>query len=48
MFESGFLIATARILRRVGQIYAAHVLLFAILVADHQREQGATAGFSFG
>src|SRR5260370_42211576 len=34
MFESGFLIATARILRRVWQIYAAHVLLFAILVAE--------------
>src|SRR5260221_7105690 len=34
MFESGFLIATARILRRVWQIYAMHVLLFAILVAE--------------
>src|SRR6266567_7577287 len=34
MFESGFVIATARILRRVWQIYAAHVLLFAILVAE--------------
>ncbi len=34
MFESGFEIATARILRRVWQIYAAHVLLFAILVAE--------------
>src|SRR5258708_34584938 len=27
MFESGFVIASARILRRVWQIYAAHVLL---------------------
>jgi hypothetical protein len=34
MFESGFVIATARILRRVWQIYAAHVLTFAILVAE--------------
>ena len=34
MFESGFEIATARVLRRVWQIYAAHVLLFAILVAE--------------
>ena len=34
MLESGFVIATARILRRVWQIYAAHVLLFAILVAE--------------
>ena len=34
MFESGFEIATARILRRVWQIYAAHVLLFAILIAE--------------
>jgi hypothetical protein len=34
MFESGFEIATARILRRVWQIYAAHVLLFTILVAE--------------
>jgi hypothetical protein len=34
MFESGFVIATARILRRVWQIYAMHVLLFAILVAE--------------
>ena len=34
MLESGFVIATARILRRVWQIYAAHVLLFAVLVAE--------------
>jgi hypothetical protein len=34
MLESGFLIATARILRRVWQIYAMHVLLFAIVVAE--------------
>src|ERR1700681_2782194 len=34
MFESGFVVATARILKRVWQIYAAHMLLFAILVAE--------------
>src|SRR5271157_5948541 len=34
MFDSGFVIATARILRRVWQIYAMHVLLFAVLVAE--------------
>jgi len=34
MFQSGFEIATARILRRVWQIYVAHVLLFAVLVAE--------------
>jgi hypothetical protein len=34
MFESGFEIATARILRRVWQIYAAHMLLFTLLVAE--------------
>ncbi|UGA43962.1 OpgC domain-containing protein [Bradyrhizobium quebecense] len=34
MLEAGFVIATARILRRVWQIYAAHVLLFAFLVAE--------------
>jgi hypothetical protein len=34
MLESGFVIATARILRRVWQIYAAHVLLFTFLVAQ--------------
>src|ERR1700687_2962381 len=34
MLGSGFLVATARVLRRVWQIYAMHVLLFAILVAE--------------
>jgi hypothetical protein len=34
MFRSGFEIAVARILRRVWQIYAAHMLLFTILVAE--------------
>jgi len=34
MFESGMVIATARILRRVWQIYSMHVLLFAVLVAE--------------
>jgi hypothetical protein len=34
MLKSGFLVASARILKRVWQIYAAHVLLFAILVAE--------------
>jgi hypothetical protein len=34
MQESGFVIGTARILRRVWQIYAAHVLLFTIMVAE--------------
>src|SRR5258708_22237122 len=34
MFESGFVIATARILRRVWQIYAAHVLLVTIFLAE--------------
>jgi hypothetical protein len=34
LFESGFVIATARILRRVWQIYAMHVLLFAVVVAE--------------
>ena len=33
MIESGVVIAAARILRRVWQIYAAHVLLFTFLVA---------------
>jgi len=32
--ESGFVIAAARILRRVWQIYAAHMLLFTIMVAE--------------
>src|SRR5260370_31955544 len=34
MLESGFVIASARILRRVWQIYVMHVLLFAIVVAE--------------
>src|ERR1700684_3261894 len=34
MLKSGFMVASARILKRVWQIYAAHVLLFAILVAE--------------
>ncbi|MGB8398923.1 OpgC family protein [Bradyrhizobium sp.] len=34
MLESGMVIATARILRRVWQIYSMHVLLFAVLVAE--------------
>src|SRR5438552_15863122 len=34
LLESGFVIATARILRRVWQIYAIHVLLFAVVVAE--------------
>ena len=34
MFETGFMMATARILRRVWQIYAAHILLFTVLVAE--------------
>ena len=32
--DSGFVIAAARILRRVWQIYAAHVLLFTFVVAE--------------
>lgn len=34
MFESGFMVATARILRRVWQIYLAHVFLFTVLMAE--------------
>src|SRR6202453_5497107 len=34
MRESGFVIATARILRRVWQIYVAHVFLFTIFLAE--------------
>jgi len=33
MLKSGFVIASARILKRVWQIYAAHMLLFTIVVA---------------
>ena len=32
--ESGFVIAAARIFRRVWQIYAAHIMLFTIMVAE--------------
>ena len=34
MLESGFLIGTARILRRVWQIYIAHVFLFTVFLAE--------------
>jgi hypothetical protein len=34
MLQSGFVIATARILRRVWQIYVAHVFLFVIFLAE--------------
>jgi hypothetical protein len=34
MVESGFVVATARILRRVWQIYVAHVFLFTIFLAE--------------
>jgi hypothetical protein len=34
MFESGFVVATARILRRAWQIYVAHVFLFTIFLAE--------------
>src|SRR5450631_187728 len=34
LVDSGLVIATARILRRVWQIYAAHVLLFTFVVAE--------------
>jgi hypothetical protein len=34
LLESGFVIAAARILRRVWQIYSAHILLFTIMVAE--------------
>jgi hypothetical protein len=34
MLESGFLVATARIMRRVWQIYVAHVFLFTIFIAE--------------
>ena len=33
-FESGFVIGTARLLRRVWQIYTAHLLLFLVLMAE--------------
>src|SRR6266404_496404 len=34
MVEAGFVVATARILRRVWQIYVAHVFLFTIFLAE--------------
>jgi hypothetical protein len=34
MLQAGFLIAAARVLRRVWQIYAMHIFLFTILVAE--------------
>jgi hypothetical protein len=34
MLESGFVIGTARILRRVWQIYIAHVFLFTVFLAE--------------
>ena len=34
MLESGFVVASARIMKRVWQIYLAHVLLFAIFIAE--------------
>src|SRR5262249_11374831 len=34
MTESGFVVATARILRRTWQIYVAHVFLFTIFLAE--------------
>jgi hypothetical protein len=42
MLESGFVIATARILRRVWQIYLAHVFLFMAFLAEMSY---ITAGF---
>lgn len=33
-FETGFAIGTARVLRRVWQIYTAHLLLFLVLMAE--------------
>src|SRR6478752_3371987 len=34
MLESGFVVSSARILRRVWQIYVAHVFLFTIFLAE--------------
>ena len=34
MRDAGFVVATARILRRVWQIYVAHVFLFTIFLAE--------------
>jgi hypothetical protein len=33
-FEGGFVVGTARVLRRVWQIYTAHLLLFLVLMAE--------------
>jgi hypothetical protein len=33
-FQSGFVVGTARVLRRVWQIYTAHLLLFLVLMAE--------------
>jgi hypothetical protein len=33
-FETGFVIGTARLLRRIWQIYTAHLLLFLVLMAE--------------
>src|ERR1700757_1814902 len=33
-FESGFVIGTARVLRRVWQIYTTHLLLFLVLMTE--------------
>ena len=34
MYERGFVLATARVLRRAWQIYAAHIFLFMIYMAE--------------
>src|SRR4051794_37021829 len=34
VFEGGFVIGSARILRRAWQIYCAHLLLFSVLIAE--------------
>src|SRR6187455_970396 len=34
MLQAGFVVATARIMRRVWQIYVAHVFLFTIFLAE--------------
>jgi hypothetical protein len=49
MLESGFVIATARIMRRVWQIYVAHVFLFTIFLPRrflrrHQFREPAVLG----
>lgn len=42
MFEGGFVFGTARILRRVWQIYCAHILLFSVLIAEVALVTGLT------